>query len=98
MNLPRMRDIRLEEVLRALGDPVRLSVVQQLLRSPAQELACGSFVHSVTKPTFSHHMKILRDAGLTRTRHEGTRRMVSLRMDELERKFPGLLDLLSSAK
>lgn len=85
----------LEKVLRALGDPVRISVVRQLLAAQGLEKACGTFRYDVTKATFSHHLKILREAGITLSRQEGTRKMTSLRRAELDRRFPGLLELLS---
>ena len=46
----------------------------------------------MAKSTLSHHLKLLRDAGVTRTRQEGTRCFVSLRRDNIERRFSGLLD------
>lgn len=84
----------LEEVLKALGDPVRLSVVRQLLASETKEKACGTFDYEVTKATFSHHLKILAEAGITQSRYEGTRKLTSLNTEELEKKFPGLLTLV----
>jgi DNA-binding transcriptional ArsR family regulator len=45
----------------------------------------------VAKSTLSHHLKVLRDAGLTRTRAEGVQRFVSLRTEDIELRFPGLL-------
>jgi len=81
--------------MRALGDPVRLSVVKQLLEADGEEMACGTFAHSITKATFSHHLKILNEAGIIQTRQEGTRKMTSLRSAELERRFPGLLAMVA---
>ena len=95
---PKINSISLEQVLKALGDPVRLSIVKQLLKLPNEELACGLFEYQVTKATFSHHMKILRDAGVIRTREEGTRRMTSLRSDCLRKRFPGLIEMILSSK
>ncbi len=95
---PKLKDIPLELVLKALGDPVRISVVKQLLKVPNQEKACGTFDYTVTKATFSHHLKILRDAGLTQNRQEGTKKMTSLRTDELKKRFPGLLEMIASSK
>jgi DNA-binding transcriptional ArsR family regulator len=77
-------------VLHALSDPVRLEIVRALDESA--ELACGRLQPPVSKSTLSHHLKVLREAGVTRTRAEGTQRLVSLRADELEARFPGLLD------
>jgi DNA-binding transcriptional ArsR family regulator len=87
--------VTLEQVMRALGDPVRLSVVRQLLDAHGKEKACGTFQYTVSKATFSHHLKILREAGIIRTRQDGTRKMTSLCGDNLERRFPGLIGLIS---
>ncbi len=84
----------LDRVLRSLGDPVRLSIVRQLLACGGEEKACGGFEHDVKKPTFSHHLAVLEEAGIIRARPDGTRRLISLRAEELEQRFPGLLDLI----
>lgn len=94
---PKLKDITLEQVLKALGDPVRLSIVRQLIEVPGEEMACGTFEYEVTKATFSHHMKILVEAGVIRKRQEGTRQMTSLRSDELKKKFPKLLEMISAS-
>ena len=47
--------------------------------------------------TGSYHLRLLREAGVTRTRAEGTQRLISLRRDDLERRFPGLVDVLTRA-
>lgn len=77
-------------VLHALSDPVRLEIVRAL-HERGSELSCGRLDAPVSKSTLSHHLKVLRDAGVTWTRAEGTQRLVSLRIDDLERRFPGLL-------
>lgn len=87
--------ISLEQIMRALGDPVRLKAVKQLLKADGQEKACGTFDYTVTKATFSHHIKILEDAGVIKTRLEGTRKFISIKTTELKKKFPGLLELIS---
>ena len=91
---PKLKDVTLEQVLKALGDPVRISAVKQLLAMKGEEKVCGTFEYSITKATFSHHLKILREAGLIRFRDEGTRRFVSLRMPEVKKRFPGLMEML----
>ncbi len=89
------KKISLEQVMKALGDPIRLSVVRQLLATDNKEMPCCDFKHGVTKATFSHHMDILREAEIVQSRHEGTRKMTSLKSDTLDARFPGLLELVA---
>jgi DNA-binding transcriptional ArsR family regulator len=82
-------------VLQALSDPRRLDIVRQLMACPGDgELTCGQIEIPVGKSTATHHFKILRMAGVITERGEGTRKFVRLRRDELEDRFPGLLDLV----
>ncbi len=83
-------------MLHALSDCVRLDIVLKLAEAP--EAPCGAFEASVSKSTLSHHLKVLREAGLTSTRVDGTQRMVSLRWAEVESRFPGLLEAVLSAR
>jgi DNA-binding transcriptional ArsR family regulator len=79
-------------VLQALSDPVRLEIVRQIAGCDSGgELTCGELELPVTKSTGSHHLKILSAAGVIAEREEGTRKYLSLRRDELDRRFPGLL-------
>ena len=50
------------------------------------------------RPTLSHHFKVLRESGVVRTRPEGRKRLLSLRTDDLDARFPGLLDAVLAAK
>ncbi|MGZ3723319.1 MAG: ArsR/SmtB family transcription factor [Bdellovibrionales bacterium] len=93
---PNLKDVTLEQVFKALGDPVRLAAVKELLAAKGGEMACGTFDYSVTKATFSHHIQILREAGIIFTRVEGTRKFTSLRTQELNKQFPGLLAFIKS--
>jgi len=86
--------VPLESVLKSLADPLRLSIVRQLLAAEGGEIACGGFEHCLTKATFSHHIAILEKAGLVDGRPDGTRRLISLRREDVERDFPGLLALV----
>ncbi len=86
---PPPEELSLPTVLHALSDPVRLEIVRAL--EGGSELACSCLGAPVSKSTLSHHLKVLRDAGVTRTRAEGTQRLVSLRAGDLEASFPGLL-------
>lgn len=89
MQHPDVADMTLTGVLAALSDPIRLHLVQTL--ADGQERAWSELNVPVAKSTLSHHLKVLRSAGVTRTREEGTRCFVRLRADDLETRFPGVL-------
>jgi DNA-binding transcriptional ArsR family regulator len=89
---PAIEDVRLEDVFYALSDPVRLEIVQRLARDG--EATCAALDGGRPKSSMSHHFRALRDAGLLRTRTEGVQAMNSLRREELDRRFPGLLDTI----
>jgi DNA-binding transcriptional ArsR family regulator len=89
---PQCEDISLVGVLYALGDPVRLQIVARLAQMG--ELTCSDLDCSVAKSTMSHHFKILRESGLVATRKEGTQHINTLRVDDLNRLYPGLLSVV----
>jgi len=91
---PRMDAVDPVNLLKASADPVRLSVVRIL--SGGEEATCSALAEHVGIPltTMSHHLKTLREAGLTQNRKEGTLRWTSLRREELDARFPGLVDQL----
>jgi DNA-binding transcriptional ArsR family regulator len=89
---PQSEDISLVGVLYALGDPVRLQIVQRLAQTG--ELTCSDLDCSVAKSTMSHHFKILRESGLVLTRKEGTQHINTLRSADLDRLYPGLLTVV----
>ncbi|MGH2842463.1 MAG: ArsR/SmtB family transcription factor [Solirubrobacteraceae bacterium] len=91
---PEAEQLRLTGVLHALSDSVRLRIVWAL--ADGQELCTGGLCTDVSRSTLSHHLKVLRDAGLTRTRTVGVQRLVSLRHQDLAVRFPGLLELVLS--
>jgi DNA-binding transcriptional ArsR family regulator len=92
---PELHALTLAAVMAALSDPVRVTIVREL--AARGEAACGTFELGVSKATRSHHFKVLREAGLTRTRAEGTHRYVTLRRDDVDARFPGLLGAVLSA-
>jgi DNA-binding transcriptional ArsR family regulator len=94
---PRPSDMRIEAVLGALSDPVRLSIVRTLAASEGESRACGSFGLTVSKSTASHHFRVLREAGVIRQRDEGRHRMTELRRADLDARFPGLLGSVIAA-
>ena len=91
---PSTSEIDLTRVLRAVGDPVRLAIVRTL--ADGRERPCSELLDDLGVPssTGSYHLRLLREAGVTRTRPEGTTRMTSLRRSDLDERFPGLLDAL----
>jgi DNA-binding transcriptional ArsR family regulator len=78
-------------VLDALRDPVRLGIVAAL--AEAAPLHCSRFDLAMAKSAASRHFRLLREAGVIRQWDDGTRRFNELRRSDLERRFPGLLDL-----
>ena len=82
-----------------LGDPTRLGIVAYLARNEGRPLNCGQFLELGSKTNLSYHLAKLREAGVTRTEAIGTSRLITLRRDDLDRRFPGLLDsILASAR
>ncbi|WP_086771032.1 ArsR/SmtB family transcription factor [Streptomyces bobili] len=94
---PGREEIRLEAVLHALSDRMRLRIVRELA-ADGDELSCSQFDLPVTKSTTTHHFRVLREAGVVRQVYRGTAKMNGLRKDDLDDLFPGLLDaVLDSA-
>ncbi|MFC9503978.1 ArsR/SmtB family transcription factor [Streptomyces sp. NPDC057002] len=93
---PERDEIRLEDVLHALSDPMRLRIVRELA-AVSGELSCSHFDLPVTKSTTTHHFRVLRESGVIRQVYRGTAKMNGLRWDDLEGLFPGLLDALLDA-
>jgi DNA-binding transcriptional ArsR family regulator len=79
----------LPSVLHALSDPARLEIVRRL--AAGSEWSCGRFELGLSKATLSHHFRVLREAGVLRTRPDGRKRLLSLREHDLNTRFPGLL-------
>ena len=95
---PSREDLELTAVLHALSDPQRLRIVRGLAEEDAP-VRCGTFCRGdVSKSTLTHHFRVLREAGVIEQRAEGTARLNSLRREDLDSRFPGLLDaVLDSA-
>ncbi|MBX6385468.1 MAG: winged helix-turn-helix transcriptional regulator [Microbispora sp.] len=92
---PDTADLVLTDVLFALSDPSRLALVQRLAQGPLEVAACNQ--PHVPKSTLSHHLKTLREAGVIRNVPHGRQRYVSLRREDLDERFPGLLDAVLGA-
>ena len=92
---PARNDIKLSDIFYALSDPTRQSIVKELADKTV--LNCKSLEVEVAKSTLSHHLKVLRESGLTQTRMSGTMTSVSLRREDLDARFPGLMDAILGA-
>ncbi len=84
--------IALENVLYALGDPVRLEIVKRLANQGEQP--CSSLDCKIAKSTMSNHFRILRESGVIYSRREGTQYINTLRLEDLEARFPGLMTVV----
>jgi DNA-binding transcriptional ArsR family regulator len=97
---PTAQDLQLPRVLAALAEPNRLATVQYVARSG--ESCCSEIIQeaglAMTKSTFSHHLRILREAGVLTKRIQGTKGFTKLRKDDLDRRFPGLIDAIIDAE
>jgi len=93
---PQVDSLDLATIMRTVGDPVRLEIVR-LLADRGEHL-CGELSAALEIPasTGSYHLKLLREAGVTRVRPEGTQRLISLRAEDLEQRFPGLVGVLTT--
>ncbi|MET8826918.1 helix-turn-helix domain-containing protein [Streptomyces sp. NPDC004610] len=88
---PTREEIRLEAVLHALSDPMRLRIVRELAAVQGDELSCSHFDLPVTKSTTTHHFRVLRESGMIQQNYRGTAKMNSLRLSDLDGLFPNLL-------
>jgi DNA-binding transcriptional ArsR family regulator len=86
---PDLADVSIEHLLHALSDPVRLDIVRQLARDG--EASCAALDGGRPKSSMSHHFRVLRSAGLVHTRIAGVQHMNTLRREEVDKRFPGLL-------
>ncbi|WP_427183394.1 ArsR/SmtB family transcription factor [Bordetella bronchialis] len=94
---PATEELRLETLLAALADPLRLTIVHKLMReSDAYDHPCGWFGFDRPKSSLTHHFKALREAGVIRQRQYGLERRSRLRREDLDARFPGLLALVEN--
>ena len=94
---PDREELDLTAVLHAFSDPQRLRIVRRLADSDSA-CACGTFGLDVTKSTLTHHFRVLREAGVIRQELVGTSKLNWLRREDLDARFPGLLDAVLAAE
>ena len=94
---PDREAIDLSAVLHALSDPQRRGIVAELAAGDTPR-PCGSFAPTITKSTRTHHFRVLREAGIVEQWKEGTSKMSRLRREDIDARFPGLLDSVLSSE
>lgn len=94
---PGRDEMRLDAVLAALADPIRRKIVCHL-NDCLDDHACVAFELPVSKSTATHHFRVLREAGVIRQEYQGTSIMNSLRKDDLDTRFPGLVEAVFAAQ
>jgi len=94
---PDRSEIELTAVLAALSDPHRLEIVRRL-DTDDEPRPCGTFGFGLSKSTMTHHFRALREAGVIRQERQGTTKLTELRREDLDARFPGLLDAVLSSK
>nr|WP_298100880.1 transcriptional regulator [uncultured Shinella sp.] len=94
---PARDDLRLTDVLFALSDPERLAIVRQIADGPLEMAQCHLSDPLMPKSTKSHLMKVLREAGIIRNEPLGRGRRLSLRREDLDARFPGLIGSILEA-
>lgn len=93
---PTPEQMSLDTVLSALADPVRRTIVAQLAGGHDDQ-ACIAFTLPVSKSTSTHHFRVLREAGVISQQYRGTSILNGLRTEDLNLRFPGLLDAVLAA-
>jgi DNA-binding transcriptional ArsR family regulator len=93
---PSREELELSSVLHALSDPARLEIVRRL--ASGAEPSCGTFELGLSKATLSHHFRVLRESGVVLVRPEGRKRLLSLRSEDLNARFPGLIEAILAVK
>ena len=92
---PATESLDLASIMRTVGDPSRLEIVRLLGDGRAR--ICNDIAAEMALPTStcSYHLRLLREAGVTRAQAQGTQRLISLRSEDLESRFPGLVGVLT---
>lgn len=96
---PTREQLSLDAVLHALADPHRRRIVAILAADRDQApRTCTSFGLTLAKSTRTHHFRILRESGVMRQWDVGNAKLNVLRADDLQARFPGLLDAIVAAE
>jgi DNA-binding transcriptional ArsR family regulator len=95
-----MDDVRVECILHALSDPVRVAIFSAIADSGCSH-NCSNFLNvserAIPKSTLSQHFKALREAGLIRSERCGVEMHNTSRCLEIDKRFPGLIAAIVKA-
>jgi ArsR family transcriptional regulator len=84
-DVAREQALRMAEVAKALGDPIRLQLVDVLRRHAGRVCVCELVpLFEVSQPTLSHHLKKLREAGIVDSERQGLWAYYYVRPDALK--------------
>ena len=89
---PAIDDVTLDGLLYALSDPTRRDIVAKLMERGCMN--CSQTCADLPPSTVSHHHRILRENGLIRSQRRGVEVLNTVRRDEIDQRFPGLLDAI----
>ncbi|MFF2199635.1 ArsR/SmtB family transcription factor [Streptomyces sp. NPDC058145] len=94
---PGVEELEVGPILLALADENRRRVVAELSARPDDERLCASFDLPLSKSSRTRHWRVLREAGLVYQRNAGNGLYMRLRKEDLERRFPGLIQAVVAA-
>lgn len=92
LNHPSMRSVSIDAVLHALSDPIRRRILLRLLGGDG--MSCSKACTDLPPSTISFHHRVLREAGLIRSVKRGVEVVNVVRKDEIDVRFPGLVDTI----
>ena len=91
-------ELDLVQVLQAMSDPQRLTMLKDLADGQWHPCSAADWSTRLHKSTISHHLKVLREAGLFEGQQRGRNKYGRLRRELVDQQLPGLLDgVLSNA-
>jgi DNA-binding transcriptional ArsR family regulator len=95
---PSREEITLQGVLHALADPARLAIFRRIKQQGGTPISCTACTPAdMPRSTRTHHLRILREAGLIRSERRGTEVLSVARLADLRARFPGLLTAVMRA-
>lgn len=97
---PSIQDVRLEAILHALSDPVRVQIFIDIAGADCAQ-TCQAFSsvgdRTIPKSSLSQHFKVLREAGLIHSERQGVEMLNTSRCEEVNTRFPGLISAIINA-